>query len=62
MAKKKACKKCKIFVDGDTCPICKKNSFSTNWQGRIYFLDVNKSTIAKKTNSELKGEYAIKVK
>ena len=60
--KKKVCKKCKIFVEGETCPICKKNSFSTNFQGRIYFVDVNRSTIAKKINVDLKGEYAIKVK
>jgi RNA polymerase subunit RPABC4/transcription elongation factor Spt4 len=60
--KKKACKKCKIFVDGEVCPICKKNSFSTNWQGRIFFIDANRSTIAKKILVEQKGEYAIKVK
>jgi DNA-directed RNA polymerase subunit E" len=60
--KKKVCKKCKIFVDSETCPICKKNAFSTNWQGRIYFMDVTNSTIAKKINVDLKGEYAIKVK
>jgi len=60
--KKKVCKKCKVFVDGETCPICKRNTFSTNWQGRIYFMDVANSTIAKNINVELKGEYAIKVK
>jgi len=60
--KKKACKKCKIFVDGETCPICKRNTFSTNWQGRIYFVDPARSTIAKKINVDVKGEYAIKVK
>jgi DNA-directed RNA polymerase subunit E" len=60
--KKKVCKKCKIFVEGETCPVCKRNAFSTNWQGRIYFMDVANSTIAKKINVELKGEYAIKVK
>lgn len=60
--KKKVCKKCKIFVEGETCPVCKRNSFSTNWQGRIYFMDVANSTIAKKINVDLKGEYAIKVK
>jgi DNA-directed RNA polymerase subunit E" len=60
--KKKVCKKCKIFVTGETCPICKRNTFSTNWQGRIYFMDVANSTIAKKINVDLKGEYAIKVK
>ncbi|MGV8171945.1 MAG: transcription elongation factor subunit Spt4 [Candidatus Woesearchaeota archaeon] len=60
--KKKVCKKCKIFVDGETCPVCKRNAFSTNWQGRIYFMDVANSTIAKNINVDLKGEYAIKVK
>jgi RNA polymerase subunit RPABC4/transcription elongation factor Spt4 len=60
--KKKICKKCKIFVEGETCPICKKNSFSTSWQGRIYFLDTARSTVAKKINVDQKGEYAIKVK
>jgi len=60
--KKKVCKKCKIFVDGETCPVCKRNQFSTNWQGRIYFVDVASSTVAKKINVDLKGEYAIKVK
>ena len=60
--KKKVCKKCKIFVDGETCPICKRNQFSTNWQGRIYFMDIANSTIAKNISVDLKGEYAIKVK
>lgn len=62
MAKKKACKKCKIFVEGDTCPICKGNQFSTNWQGRIYINDPKKSEIAQKLGIDIKGEYAIKVK
>ncbi len=60
--KKKACKKCKIFVEGEVCPVCKKNQFSTNWQGRIYFVDPARSTIAQKINVDVKGEYAIKVR
>lgn len=60
--KKKACKSCKIFVDEDICPICKKSSFSTNWQGRIFFLDIKKSMIAHKMGVEIKGEYTIKVR
>ncbi|MBU0665965.1 MAG: transcription elongation factor subunit Spt4 [Nanoarchaeota archaeon] len=60
--KRKVCKRCKIFVEGDICPICKKNSFSTNWQGRIHFLDIKKSMIAHEMGVELKGEYAIKVR
>lgn len=60
--KKKVCKKCKLFVDGDTCPLCQSKDFSTNWQGKINFLDVNKSMIAKKMDVKVKGDYSIKVR
>jgi len=59
--KKKVCKKCKVFVEGDECPFCKGNQFVTNWKGRIHILDANKSEIAKKIDIKVKGEYAIKV-
>jgi len=62
MAKKKVCKKCKRFVKGNECPICKGNQFSTNWQGRINVLDPEKSEIAKKIGIKEKGEYALKVR
>lgn len=62
MSKKKVCKKCKLFVEGNECPICKGNQFSTSWQGRFYVLDVNNSEIAKKAGITVKGEYAIKVR
>ena len=60
MAKKKCCKKCKIFVEGTECPLCKDNKFSTNWQGRIFIADPKKSAIAEKIEITVKGEYAIK--
>ena len=60
--KKKVCKNCKMFVEGDVCPVCKGNVFSTNWQGRLAILDSNKSVIAKKIGIAVKGEYAIKVR
>jgi len=60
MAKKKACKRCKIMVDGDTCPICKGGQFAINWKGRVFILS-EKSEIGKKTNMTKVGEYAIKV-
>ena len=60
--KKKACKTCRIFVKEDLCPICKKDSFTTNWQGRIFFSDPEKGAIAKEIGVEQKGEYAIKVR
>lgn len=60
--KKKACKKCRIFVEGNECPICHGNQFSTNWQGRINIIDVERSDIAKKIGLKVKGEYAVKVR
>lgn len=60
MAKKKCCKRCKLFVDGGECPICKDNKFSTNWQGRIFIADPKTSSIADKIGVEVKGEYALK--
>ncbi|MCK5107444.1 MAG: DNA-directed RNA polymerase, subunit E'' [Nanoarchaeota archaeon] len=59
---KKACKKCKLFVEGETCPNCKGNQFSTNWQGRLIIIDPSKSVVAQKIGIKAKGEYAIKVR
>ena len=58
--KKKVCKKCKIFVEGTECPVCKGNQFSNNWQGRVNVTDFKKSEIAKKMDITVNGEYAIK--
>jgi len=60
--KKKACTRCKMFVEGNTCPNCNNTQFSTNWQGRIYINNPEKSSIAKKLSVTQKGEYALKVK
>ncbi len=60
--KKKVCKKCKLFVTGETCPLCKGNQFGENFQGRIIITDPKKSIVAKKLNITAKGEYAIKVR
>lgn len=60
--KRKVCKKCKIFVEGNECPVCKGDQFITNWQGRVNVIDAEKSYVAKRTGITVKGEYAIKVK
>lgn len=60
--KKKVCKKCKIIVDGNECPICKKNQFSNNWQGHLVVIDPVKSEIAKVMEYPIAGDYAIKVR
>jgi RNA polymerase subunit RPABC4/transcription elongation factor Spt4 len=60
---KSACRNCKIFVDdGQVCPICKRNNTSNTWQGKIHFVNVEKSVIAQKMGVEKEGEYAIKVR
>lgn len=61
MAKKKACKFCKVFVEESACPNCKSSQFVLNWRGRLTILDAAKSEIAKKTGIAASGEYAIKV-
>jgi len=60
MAKKKVCTYDKFFVEGQECPLCKGQKFSTNWQGRIYIAKPEKSNIGKKIGITVKGEYAIK--
>lgn len=60
--KKKVCRKCKIFVEGNECPLCHGNEFTESWQGRLYIIDTNKSDIADKIKIKVKGEYAIKVR
>jgi len=62
MAKKQACKRCKLFSDGGTCPACTSTSFTTSWQGRLFIHDPAQSMIAAKVNITQKGEYAIKVR
>ncbi|MFW6383554.1 MAG: transcription elongation factor subunit Spt4 [Nanoarchaeota archaeon] len=62
MSKKKVCKKCKLFVDGNQCPLCKGETFANNWMGRVLILDPKRSTVAQKMNIDNKGEYAIKIR
>ena len=60
--KKKVCKRCKMFVEGNECPVCKTNQFSTSWQGRLFIMDSKESMIAGKVGIKDEGEYAIKVR
>ena len=59
---RKVCRKCKLFVEGPVCPVCKGNQFSENWKGRIFIADSARSEVAQKMGIGVKGEYAIKVK
>lgn len=59
---KKVCKKCKLFVTGNQCPLCKGSKFTENWKGKLIVIDANKSEIAQNIGIKTKGEYAIKVR
>ena len=58
--KGKVCKNCKIFVDGNKCPVCQGNQFIDSWKGRIVVLKPEDSEIAKKLKIKSKGTYALK--
>jgi len=62
MTKKKICKRCRMFYDGETCPGCSSNQSTNIWKGRIYILNPEKSEIAQKVGLKVKGEYAIKIR
>jgi len=59
---KKVCKKCRIFVEGTTCPSCGGTQLSETWKGRVYVINPENSVIAKKLKIEKPGLYAIKTK
>ena len=60
--KKKVCKRCRLFYDGNECPICKGSSTATVWRGRLFIADKDNSEIAKKVGLDHEGEYAIKIR
>ncbi len=59
---RKVCKKCKIFVEKETCPICHGTDFVNSWKGRISILNLEKSEVGKKLEFKKEGEYAIKTR
>ena len=58
---RKVCRKCKIFVTGSECPICKGKDLTESWRGIVIVLDPKESEIAEKLNIKVPGKYAIKV-
>ena len=60
--KKKVCKKCKMFVKDNICPICNGTDFSENWNGRLFILNAEKSEIAEKIGIKHNGEYAVNIR
>ena len=59
---KKVCKKCKIFISQEKCPICGNADFSDSWKGRIIIIKPKESEIANKLGITKEGAFAIKIK
>ncbi|MEB3844451.1 MAG: DNA-directed RNA polymerase, subunit E'' [Desulfurococcales archaeon] len=59
----KACRRCGGLVDREArvCPYCGSAEFTDNWEGMIIILDSENSVIAKETNINREGMFAIKV-
>ncbi len=58
---KKACRRCRILVEGDECPICHSKDLTENWKGRVYIFDPSESEVAKIAEINMKGDFAIKL-
>ncbi len=62
MIKKRVCKRCRIFIEGNKCPICSGSEFTEGWKGRVIILNPSESEIAKKISINKEGTYAIKTR
>ena len=63
MKQDKACRSCRYVLeeDGDVCPVCGSNSFTTFWRGYVVVLDAEKSEIAQKMGITKPGRYALRL-
>jgi len=57
----KACRKCHILTNRNTCPYCGDKT-SDYWQGYLIVIDVKNSKIAEKLGIKMPGKYALKVR
>jgi RNA polymerase subunit RPABC4/transcription elongation factor Spt4 len=60
--REKVCRTCRLFVQGDKCPLCGEANFSKSWKGTITVHDPAASEIAQKLGIKTKGRYCIWVK
>jgi RNA polymerase subunit RPABC4/transcription elongation factor Spt4 len=58
----KACKKCRLIVEGDVCPNCQQaGDLSKSWMGYIFIMDTS-SEVATTIGAKAPGRYALKIK
>ena len=57
----KACRKCRLIVTGDVCPMCKDSQLTRSWEG--YILITNPTgEVGKTIGAASPGKYALKIK
>ncbi len=62
MNKEKACRECRFLIEeGEKCPNCGGNAFTTFWRGYIIIIDSEKSEIAKKMEINRNGKFALRL-
>lgn len=62
MRDQKACKKCRLIIKGDQCPICNSKDLSTKWDSYVIILNSEESAIAKKLDLKFNSIFAINIK
>ncbi len=59
---KKVCRKCRLFVEGNKCPICGGDDFTTTHSGAAEIVDPDKSEIAEEMGIQTGGKFALRVR
>ncbi|MCL4383080.1 MAG: DNA-directed RNA polymerase subunit E'' [Candidatus Marsarchaeota archaeon] len=62
MSEQKACKKCRLIINGTQCPICGSKDLSTKWDSYIIIINSEKSKIAEKLELKFNSMFAINIK
>lgn len=58
----KACRTCrKVVEEGNKCPNCGGDTFTTFWRGYVVIKDPENSEIAKKMGIKKPGKYALRL-
>ncbi len=50
-----------VIEEGDKCPGCEGNQFTTFWRGYVVVIDAATSEIAKRMGIEKEGKYALRL-
>lgn len=58
----KACKKCRLIVTAEVCPVCKESELTKEWEGYIFVINPASSEVAKAIGANAPGKYALKIK